>query len=186
MVLWETYTLIQRVFPYPCAPHSLRSDNPTSFGSYRSFHIRDRWVGVLNLHASFVIPLDQNCSKDHNLQTAISDSESILTKYVLIKSFDSLNISHWGRFEILSPGASLFYLNLFPLTQIALLNLAFKVLLEIKLFAFILNNWNNIFEHTPKFLWKCAISDASYDFVENIYISNISRICISSFWIQAY
>ena len=40
----------------------------------------------------------------------------------------------------------------------------------------------NTWAHTH-FLWKFAISDATDDFIWNIYIN---RTCISLFWIQAY
>ena len=87
----------------------------------------------------------------------------------------------WG----LEPHASFSIWMFSPWIQIVLQNLIFKLILIFTLFASIWNDCSKIFEHTPIFLWKCAISDVINGFMRNIYI-DITCTCRSSLWIQAY
>ena len=78
-----------------------------------------------------------------------------------------------------------FILMLFPWTQVVLLNLTFKLAMRFKVFALNWKNWREIFDYTPTFFVKCAISGAIDGFIGNVHVY-ISTACSSLFWIQAY
>jgi len=61
----------------------------------------------------------------------------MLTKYIQIKSFDSLYISHRGQFGVLSPQISFFILMFILWTQIVPMKLPFKLVQRFKILRLI-------------------------------------------------
>ena len=157
----------------PGMPNTLRSNNPIK--SYSNLHISHWLVGVWAPYSiCHVYVLHQTRIALKTLPFILQSL--ILNRYLpktfrsdhLIKRFDSLHISHRNRFGVLSPKTSFFILMLSPRTHIVLLNLAIKLALWLKVFASNWNNWSQIFEYNPTFLWKWR---HWWVFTGNIYIS---------------